>query len=66
MKELAKRFIGKKCIIIAFDGSRQYDGVVREVSDNALLLEKNGQLEALNLDFVMKIKEQLEKKKRKQ
>lgn len=57
MIELAKRFIGKECIVYSFDSGRQFDGVIKEVSDGALLLEKNGELEAINLDFVIRIRE---------
>lgn len=57
MLELAKKFIGKECLFYAFDGSHQFDGVIKEVSDGAVLLEKNGELEAINLDFVIRIRE---------
>ena len=57
MIELAKKFIGKECLISAFDSNHQFEGVVKEVTDGALLLEKNGQLEAINLDFVIRIRE---------
>ena len=57
MKELAMKFIGKDCLINSFDGSHQYTGVIKEVSDGAILIEKNGALEALNLDFVIRIRE---------
>lgn len=57
MLELAKRFIGKECIINVFDGSHQYTGVIKEVTDGAVLIERNGQLEAINLDFVLRIRE---------
>ncbi len=57
MKELAGRFIGKECLIYSFDGSRQYDGVIKEVTDGAILVEKDGKAEALNLDFVIRIRE---------
>lgn len=57
MLELAKKFIDKECIIYAFDGSHQYTGVIKEVSDGAILIEKNNQLEAINLDFVLRIRE---------
>ena len=62
MIELAKRFIGKECIIYAFDSNHQFEGIVKEVSDNAILLEKDGKLEALNLDFVIRIREYPRKK----
>jgi hypothetical protein len=57
MKELAKNFIGKDCLIYAFDSSHQYSGIIKEVSDGAVLVENNGSLEAINLDFVIRIRE---------
>ena len=57
MIELAKRFIGKECLVYAFDNNHQYTGVIREVEGGALLLEKEGQLEAINLDYVIRIRE---------
>lgn len=57
MKELAARFIGKECVIYAFDSSHQYDGIIKEVTDGAILVEKEGKLEAINLDFVIRIRE---------
>ena len=63
MIELAKRFIGKDCIVYSFDSSRQFDGVIKEVSDGAILIEKNGELEAINLDFVIRIREYPKDKK---
>ena len=57
MKELAMRFIDKECVISSFDGNHQYDGIIKEVTDGALLLEKDGKIEAINLDFVIRIRE---------
>ena len=62
MFELAKRFIEKECIIYAFDGN-QYNGVIKEVTDGAILTEKRGATEAINLNFVVKIKEIVKCKK---
>ena len=31
MKDLAQRFIDKECLIYSFDGSHQYEGVIKEV-----------------------------------
>jgi hypothetical protein len=56
MLELAKRFIDKDCIIYSFDGSQQY-GTIKEVTDNAILIEEKDELIAVNLEFVSKIKE---------
>lgn len=63
MTEIAKRFIGKECVISAFDSSHQFDGTIKEVCDGAILLEKNGKVEAINLDFVIRIREYPRNKK---
>ncbi len=57
MIEFAKRFIDKECVIYTFDGSHQIIGTIKEVTDGAVLIEKNGQSEAINLDFVLRIRE---------
>ena len=57
MKELAERFIGKECVISSFDGGRQYDGIIKEVTDGAILIEKEGNAQVINLDFVSRIRE---------
>ena len=62
MFELAKRFIEKECIIYAFDGN-QYIGTIKEVTEGALLIEKRGVTAAVNLNFVVKIKEIVKCKK---
>ena len=62
MFELAKRFIEKECIIYAFDGN-QFSGVIKEVTEGAILIEKRGATEAVNLSFVVKIKEIVKCKK---
>ena len=62
MIELAKRFIGKECLIYAFDSNHQFDGTIKEVTDGAILIEKDQKLEAINLDFVIRIREYPKKK----
>ena len=57
MVELAKKFIDKECLIYAFDSNHQFDGVIKEVTNGAILLEKAGKIEAINLDFVIRIRE---------
>ena len=61
MFELAKKFIDKECTIYVLDN--QFKGTVKEVTDNAILLEKNGSVELLNLNFVIRIKEDCKCKK---
>lgn len=63
MKELAKRFIDKECLITAFDSNHQFEGVIKKVSDNAILVEKKESVEAINLDFVIRIREYPRNKK---
>ena len=62
MIELAKRFIDKECLVYSFDG-HQYDGIIKEVTDGAILIEKNGASEAINLDFIIRIREYPKNKK---
>ena len=57
MVELAKRFIGKECIVYAFDSNHQFVGVIEEVSNGAILLKRDEQIDAINLDFVIRIRE---------
>lgn len=62
MVELAKQFIDKECLVYSYDG-HQLEGVIKEVGSGAILLERNGELEAINLDFVMRIREYPRNKK---
>lgn len=61
MVELARRFINKECIIYTFNG--QITGTVKEVSDHAILLESSGSDEAVNLNFIVRIREYPRNKK---
>ena len=63
MIELAKRFVGKECLIYSFDSNHQFTGVIKEVTDGAILLENGETLEAINLDFVIRIREYPKNKK---
>lgn len=57
MIELAKKFIGKECLIYSFDGNHQFQGVIKEISNGAVLIQKGDTIEAINLDFVIRIRE---------
>ena len=63
MYGLANRFIGKECLIYTFNSS-QISGVIKEVQEDALLLEhENGDgLEVINFDFIVRIREYPRKK----
>ena len=62
MTELAKRFIDKECLIYTFNGS-QITGTLKEVCDGAVLIENNGTVEAVNIDFIMRLREYPKNKK---
>ena len=61
MQELAKQLIGKECLIYTFNGT-QLSGVIKEVVENAILIEKGDSTEVVNLDFVVRIREYPKKK----
>ena len=56
MREAAKQFIDKECLITVFGSDMQ--GVIKEITEDGAMLVQNGRENiAVNLDFVMKIKE---------
>lgn len=57
MFELAKNFLGKDCLVYAFDSGHQFSGIIKEVTEGALLLETATGPEVINLDFVIRIRE---------
>ena len=62
MLELAKRFLDKECIIYTFS-STEMVGTIKEVSDGALMIERSdSSMEAVNIDFVVRIRETPKKK----
>ena len=63
MFELAKKFIGKECSIYSIDN--QFKGIITEVTDNAILVEKDGSMDLINLNFVVRIKENKSKMEKK-
>ncbi len=56
MGELAKHFIGVDCILYYVNGGT-ISGVVKAVSENAVLLRRKSKLEIVNLDFIGRIAE---------
>ena len=61
MQELAKQFIGKQCLVYTIK-SDTIQGTLREVGDGGLLLESGGTVEAVNLDYVVRLREYPKKK----
>lgn len=64
MKELAKQFIGKDCIVYTVTSNEaNIQGIIKEIDDGGMLIEKNsGEKEIINLDFVTRIREYPRKK----
>lgn len=56
MQELAKRFIGKD-VLVNTVGSGAVDGILKEVIDNAVVLDKDGKENIINLDYVIRLRE---------
>ena len=58
MKELAKQFIGKECIVYTVTGS---DGIVKgttkDVADDGIIIERGDGIEAVNLEYVTCMRE---------
>ena len=61
MVELAKKFIDKECLIYSFD-NHQFIGIIKDVTEGAILIENDGKIEAINLDFIIRIREYPRKK----
>jgi hypothetical protein len=60
MVELCKKFIDKECIIYTYNS--QITATLKEVTDGALLIEEKGEVQAVNVDFVVRIREYPKKK----
>jgi len=66
MKELANRFLGKKCNVWNINSSvTPYTGIIKEITDSAILLDDGKKLIILNLEFIVSIEEYPEKKSKK-
>lgn len=61
MLELAKRFIDRECIIYTFN-SNVLSCTIREVTDGAVWIDNAGTMEAVNIDFIVRIREYPKKK----
>ena len=64
MKELAKQFIEKECIVYTVTSNdSSIHGVIKEIDDGGMVIEKtSGEKELINLDFVTRIREYPRKK----
>lgn len=58
MKELARQFIGKECIVYTVTGSDGIvKGTIKGVADDGIIIEREDGIEAVNLDYVTRIRE---------
>ena len=55
MREAAEKFIDKECLVYLLSG--EVNGVIQEVTDHSLLVETPTDRQAINLDFVIRIRE---------
>lgn len=55
MYELAQKFVGKECIIYTFNS--QLEGTLKEVNEGGILIERANGVEAVNFDFIVRIRE---------
>lgn len=62
MVELAKRFVGKECVISIITSSSPVTGTIEAVEEHGLLLTQNDSTVLINLEYVAKIQEYPRKK----
>lgn len=63
MIEFAKRFIDKECLIYILTSSSVQQGIIKEVSDGAILVESGDNVQIINLDYEQRIQEHPRNKK---
>lgn len=63
MRELAKRFLHKRCYIYTI--SNALDGVIQEIGESGMMVDVNGRQEIVNLEYVTRIQERPVKKNKK-
>lgn len=56
MFETAKKFIGHKCLVRSIDNNTEW-GIIKEVTENAVIMDCNGKAHAVNLEYVTCIQE---------
>lgn len=58
MKEIAKRFLDKDCIVYTISGNDStIKGKLVEITEEGILIDCNGNLQAVNLEYVTRIRE---------
>ena len=56
MNELLKNFTEKDCIIYCVNNT-SVDGIIKDVKENAVLIETREGLQLINLDFITRVRE---------
>ena len=55
MLEMLERFIGKECIVYALEN--QITGTIREIRDRWIMVDNGKDVEAVNADYVLRVRE---------
>ena len=55
MRLLVEKFIGKECLIYTYNS--QITGTVLEVTDGAVLIDNGKDTEAVNMDYIVRVRE---------
>ena len=63
MTEAVKKLIGRECSFYLLSG--EVTGIVREVEGRSVVVETRRETQVVNLDFVMRVREIPEKKRKK-
>ena len=63
MTEAVKKLIGRECYFYLLSG--EVTGIVREVEGRSVVVETRRETQVVNLDFVMRVREIPEKKRKK-
>lgn len=61
MLKLAENFVGKRCLIYTFNS--QITGTVKEIGENGILIEEKDNLQIINPDYIVRIREYPKNKK---
>lgn len=61
MSAMVEAYIGKDCIVYTLNS--QVSGVIKQVSDGWLLIDNGKDCDAVNLDFVIRVREYPKNKK---
>lgn len=61
MLKLAENFLGKRCIFYTFNN--QIIGTVKEIGENGILIEEKDNLQIINPDYIVRMREYPKNKK---